>query len=322
MITPFILFLLVVLGFFVFDPYKILYNYDNYNHSLTDRDYYGIEMLKKNYHKYNYDSFLFGSSRTLAFQPNKWAEHLPENSAPFALDGFAENLYGIYHKVKYLDSLDINIKNAIILIDVYGTFVKEGPNREMVQYYKHPDIDNSSWFEFYKDHLKAYLVPNRISAYYLNKFFGLKNDYVNFYIGDVNSSVDSITNGLRRDDLEERIKKEKTYYDNAVFYQRQNIVEKMPTQITEKHLQRLYFIRDVFEKDKTDYKIIIGPMYIQKILSDQDLDCLRQIFGSSNVYDFSGVNDFTINIKNYYESSHYRPLVGDSIMNYIYRESK
>jgi len=33
------------------------------------------------------------------------------------------------------------------------------------------------------------------------------------------------------------------------------------------------------------------------------------------------MNEFTMNKKNYYETSHYRPLVGDSIMHYIYTHS-
>jgi hypothetical protein len=42
-------------------------------------------------------------------------------------------------------------------------------------------------------------------------------------------------------------------------------------------------------------------------------------FGSSNVYNFSGKNEFTTDLSNYYESSHYRPLLADKILKEIYQ---
>jgi hypothetical protein len=45
---------------------------------------------------------------------------------------------------------------------------------------------------------------------------------------------------------------------------------------------------------------------------------LSGIFGTERVFDFSGVNEFTTDFRNYYEESHYRPQVAREILKRIY----
>jgi hypothetical protein len=63
-------------------------------------------------------------------------------------------------------------------------------------------------------------------------------------------------------------------------------------------------------------------MYDQLRIDKTDLNYLEQLFGKSNVFDFSGKNIFTENIGNYYEDSHYRPHVAQKIMEYIYADTR
>ena len=42
-------------------------------------------------------------------------------------------------------------------------------------------------------------------------------------------------------------------------------------------------------------------------------------FGKENVYDFSGINEFTEDYHNYYEAGHYRPLLGNKLLERIYK---
>jgi hypothetical protein len=46
---------------------------------------------------------------------------------------------------------------------------------------------------------------------------------------------------------------------------------------------------------------------------------LQGIFGKENVYDFSGINEFTEDYHNYYEAGHYRPLLGNKLLERIYK---
>jgi hypothetical protein len=77
-----------------------------------------------------------------------------------------------------------------------------------------------------------------------------------------------------------------------------------------------------FQNDKTNYKIIINPLYDQEKLNSEDLIILNKIFGKENVFDFSGRNEITNDFYNYYELSHYRPHVAKMIMDIIYNKQK
>ena len=60
--------------------------------------------------------------------------------------------------------------------------------------------------------------------------------------------------------------------------------------------------------------------------------CIRELYeygrvqaaqvGEENVFDFSGVNEFTNEMTNYYETSHYRPKVCKELLRIIYDGNK
>jgi hypothetical protein len=60
-------------------------------------------------------------------------------------------------------------------------------------------------------------------------------------------------------------------------------------------------------------------LYNQVSFAADDLAVIKTLFGSENVFDFSGINEMTSHVENYYEDSHYRPHVARAIMNEIYR---
>ena len=75
---------------------------------------------------------------------------------------------------------------------------------------------------------------------------------------------------------------------------------------------------EVFQTHHTNCKIIISPEYKQIRLNPADVEQLKEIFGAENVYDFSGINKYTNNIRNYYEGSHYRPCLGRQLLDSVY----
>ena len=77
-------------------------------------------------------------------------------------------------------------------------------------------------------------------------------------------------------------------------------------------------IKRLLLKNKTKFKVVLSPLYEQTKFNPHDLQILKYVFGK-NLYDFTGKNRFTDKITNYYESSHFRPSVGDSIMKIIYK---
>ncbi len=74
----------------------------------------------------------------------------------------------------------------------------------------------------------------------------------------------------------------------------------------------------LLKNGNTDYRIVISPLYNQIALNPQDLESLKEIFGEDKVFDFSGVNEYTNDVSNYYETSHYRPKLCNKILKQIY----
>ena len=54
-------------------------------------------------------------------------------------------------------------------------------------------------------------------------------------------------------------------------------------------------------------------------IPEYELPLMQEIFGKENVYDFSGINEFTEDYHNYYEAGHYRPLLGNKLLERIYK---
>ena len=89
-------------------------------------------------------------------------------------------------------------------------------------------------------------------------------------------------------------------------------------QITEKHRKMLKEIKSIFDKDGTDYKIIIAPNYQQVSFNGKDLETLRSVFGEENIFDFTGINIISDEKSNFYDGLHFKPYVGRQMLDSAY----
>ena len=79
-------------------------------------------------------------------------------------------------------------------------------------------------------------------------------------------------------------------------------------------------IKRVFERHRTQYRVVISPLYDQKAFSTTDKQYLCGLFGQKLVFDYSGKNEYTSSYTNYYETSHFRPQVARDILRRTYRD--
>src|SRR5436190_12980594 len=81
----FIPLLILLIGYIYYDPFRVIKEYKNYSYSLPvphvipNRDFINTAIFISNEKKLNYNSFVFGSSRTCAFTAVAWKKHLNEN---------------------------------------------------------------------------------------------------------------------------------------------------------------------------------------------------------------------------------------------------
>lgn len=132
----------------------------------------------------------------------------------------------------------------------------------------------------------------------------------------------SVTNDFYLKEYDEALEKNPDQYikEHIEFYPARDTsqIRICNATIGNKQIAFLNEIKKVFLKQKTKYKIVISPLYSQEYLNKSDLEKLTSIFGKEHVYDFSGKNEYTRHIENFYESFHYRPKVARDIMQKIY----
>ena len=307
-----LLFAIVPVSYLILDPFRVIYTYDfngqTKNIAAMNRDFIVTELFLQNNPEHHYNSFIFGSSRTMAYQ-GIWGKYLPDSASVFSFDASSESIYGIYSKIKYLDKNNTLINNALIILCRDVSFIRDN-NRLEHLFIKHPLISGESKWDFQLVFFKAYCNPMFLMAYV---DYSVSNKYKP-YMGSY------IVGKFIQTDREKRITENaEEYYSNMKFPERPE-TERIGqiSQINSKQKFMLSEINRILKKHRTNYKVILSPLYEQIKWNPEDMNILKDCFGE-NLYDFSGKNKFSEDKINFYESSHYRPLVGDSIMAEIYK---
>lgn len=321
-------FWLLSIIYFICDPFRIIYQYDGYyknNPIGVNREFAGTELFLKKYKTLKYNSFIFGSSRSLAFQPDSWAKYLESSAHPYIFDASGENIYGIHAKIKLIDQLGVNLKHALVVLDCNGTFANTKASFNGILGTNHPIYTGQSKVMFQLNGLTSFFDFPLMSSYITYRLFEVQLPYPKKYIETNGLFVSDTTNILIKTIREKEINEDtENYYKRreAIFATQAQLRKSKTFGINNDALELLKDIRIIFDKQKTDYQIVIGPAYSQQVYAPEDLQKLYDTFGKERIHDYSGVNEITSNKYNYYENSHFRPHIGDSIMRQIYKNKE
>jgi len=315
-------------AYFVLDPFKVLRTYDSYyisgipSYVTLNNDFVATETFKKYYASNQYDSFIFGSSRSRFYEVADWQKYI-RSTRCFHYDSSAESLYGIHAKLRYLDRSGIKINNALIILD--SGLLSDVQNSESHFVRKHPDLSGESSVKFQLRFLKTFLNPRFVVAYL--HFSATKKFYPYMakesLLNNTPMEYELFSNELKFNRIEAKISSNPAaFYDERKksFYARGVEQSFSPPVIGEVQKKMLSEMRDILFRHQCKFKILISPLYDQKKIDLKDLSYLQGMFGPGRVYDFSGINNFTQSYTNYYDSSHYRPHVAREIMAIIYNK--
>lgn len=320
-LSPFLL--LISLGI-IMDPFKVFFYHDEFyegNFVTLNREMVCLELFERNNNKQQYNSFIFGSSRSQAFKVSDWLKHLPSNSVGFHFDASGEGLYGICNKLEFIDQCGNNIYNVLIVLD--DNIMDSTENRKGYLFISPPALSGESVVDYYLEFIKANLNPRFLIGYLDYSLFGIYRKYMSdlFNKSEYYHKSNNITGDLFYGYDQMIQKDEKVYYDRlikeGVFYERERI-SSTENQATNEEVILLKKIRDILVAHEADYRIVVSPLYDQIPFTAERMENLRNIFDANRIYDFSGVNEFTESIYNYYETSHYRPHVARKILEIIY----
>ena len=163
------LFLILAL-YICFDPFKVIFSYENYYisdaHNSTgvdlDKDYTSTQNLINNLSKYNYDSFIFGSSRSMYYSADEWGNYIHSQNT-YHFDAFGESILGIYRRVMFLNKQNVKIKHALFVLDYATLKIMDENNFHSPM---HPILSGHSWMWFELEHFKKFLNAEFFWAYF------------------------------------------------------------------------------------------------------------------------------------------------------------
>jgi hypothetical protein len=311
----------VILASYVYlDPFRVLHHYEQMPPDslgeLLNRDFVSTEKLLRERERRTYDSFIFGSSRSQAFLCSDWAAYLPD-AHPYHYDAFGEPLPGIVGKVRLLDELGLPIKNALLIVDHKLLADLEEPTGHI--YVKHPRVNRSFGPAFQVPFLKAYFTDWFWWKYILrvidpSRLDPLADKYRRYQV------YDPVTNDISYAERERDLQTDpdRYYADRADDFTRPAVATTSPEVLGERQISLWNEMAEVFRRHGTDVRIVVSPLFDQMRLSAHDREALERMFGRDHVYDFSGRNEFTADIHNYYDPAHFRPAVGREILRRIY----
>ncbi len=325
-IAPIIFVIFWALLYVFLDPYKIIWNYKTFDddnakaYVFLNKDYVSTKLFDNNYKKYSYNSFIFGNSRSIFYKISDWENHIGVKNSAFHFDASGEALYSLHKKLLYIDSKKLKIDNVLLVLD-YSLLGKDQPNEGPLGEISPQLENNKNLLSFHFTYFKAFTLPSFFIPFIYYKTTNNVPTFMKNVLDDRQRSVDPITNEIQFKVFEKMIDSGKYYTKERMspFYERKKIETFSEEMILDKQKVMLKEINAIFLKNNANFKIIISPLYDQIKLNKTDLEYLKTLFGEKNVFDFSGINKFTNDYRNYYEDSHYRPHVAREILQIVYQ---
>lgn len=302
-------------SFFVTNPYRL----GTYEPGLYDDPilYLNREMVCYETHdalrdSMRFDAFIFGNSRSQAYHCEEWAKHLPEDAVPFHFDASAESLTGTWQKIRHLHRSGSDIRHALLIVDP-SFFNALNWNRPPPIFHVHPLGSGQSVWRYRLAFLRAFMTPDLLRSYYHDQLFGANSVPWTEYNASLNPVNCNVLYGL-----EDQIRTDSiTYYASRVWRRSEKETQSQMVP-SEREVALVSEISSIFKEHGTQVRVIVSPLFDRVRMSDARLAMLREHFGADRVHDFSGDNEWTEPIGNYYEQRHYRPHVARALMNKIY----
>lgn len=300
--------------YFKVDPFEDFGCHKNYSWKYFYQSLGDVSTKKLLNSTVNYNSFVFGSSRTVSFYAC-YAQSRIKNSKFFHYGNWTESIGGIAAKLILLDSLGYSLDNVFIYIDTDNTFKDDGRC--------HPDdhylLTGKNRNAYYYSHFRSFIPPNVkkmkiLLGYHIDpeSFPNWESDLITN--DSKHTCSDSIINnyGVPRFDAE-YIAKIDSMKKSGFLYVRSKFQKFKESQISNSETALLMKVKSILDKHKSRYTVIITPLYDQMRFSRFDFDIIKEIF-KDRLFDFSGINEFTNNEYNYSDRIHFLPYISKQII--------
>ena len=305
--------------YFYDDPFKVLREYKKYDNDpiFLNEDYIGWKTYKNYRDSLHFDSFILGNSCTMAFLTSDWEKHLNGEKA-IRLYGTAQRLAAVHRKVMALDKQQDKIANVLLIVD--PTLLREHQLSSGYMHLLPPEISGMNKFKFQSQFAQEFFNPKFMIPYMDYRICHHYRPYMRGIVNPDKNIRNTVTNDLWNPREEEIAELGDYYWEKYKkrFRSRSGQDQTYPPVLMKPQIKLLSEMAEVFQTHHTNCKIIISPEYKQIRMNPADVEQLKNIFGSENVYDFSGINQYTNDIRNYYDGAHYRPCLGRQLLDSSY----
>lgn len=322
--SPFILLFFIMV---VVDPFKVFYNYENYYEGENDvfdinRGVATTGIYLNHYKDQQFNAFILGSSRVFSYSCEEWAKYLPQNAKPFHFNGLGEGIYDIRNKLVFIDQLKQPVKHVLLAVD--RDLLTQTKNKGALTSISPPILSGESPIDFYSKYINAFADGHLVLSYLDYSMFKTYRPYMeNYILGEEHPDYFSNVNAspLQLGYEEEIAQDSIEYYEHKQAAFRMKPYNAYHFQVKEQEIEYLNEIKAIFEKHQTNYKIVVNPLYDQIPLNKKQLRLLEKIFGSENIYNYSGKNEITRDKGNFHDASHYRVSIANKILKEIYSKN-
>jgi hypothetical protein len=328
-ITVFLIPILIVVGVYgLLDPFKVVRTYSNYKPEgfplsvPLNQNRVSAGTFSFYHDSLHYDSFIFGSSRSMFYEVNDWKPYLNKDAVCFHFDASAETLDGVLHKIEFLEREKVKPRNVLFIFDADLFRPYTLLNEHL--YMEDPIVVGAGrWLPFQSAHFRAFLDRKFMRAFLDYTISGSVKPYMTELnlLDDKPFSYDPLTNEMRYTYFEQLAAKGQYYNEKrmAKFSMKRDTVQHISKPVIDQKAEmKLNRIAAILKKSETDVRVIISPLYNQIKFAQEDLDILKHHFGKNSVYDFSGINALTKSHLGYYEQSHYRPILAKAVLDSVY----
>lgn len=309
--------------YFVTDPYKTLKPFSLEYFDSANRDYLSSELFLLNQPEQHYNAFVFASSRGSGINTYHWKKYLPEDAHPFLFQAWSETITGIEEKITYLYEHQLPLDYALVLLDITDSFTKNQKPKIAIAI-RDPNISGQArwkhqltlFYDFmqkpsqWTKALKSRIPPSKPKV----NFDLISNDW------DGNNKYADLTQPPAKDSLNNMSQRTRAAFFKEIQDKSDNDLKAYKPLIDDKKAEQFKHIRSMFDRKRTDYRIIITPgyCYTSYSISPQDLAFLQSVFGPDKVFDYSGKNELNSDYNNFSDPNHFGLYVGWHIIEDIY----
>jgi hypothetical protein len=316
---PVLVLLVTVVPYIIADPFMDFGVKENYSWKYNFQNLGDLATKKLINSDKEYNSFIFGSSRSLSLYACYLNSVMPDASF-FHYANWAEGIEGIYRKLDLLDKSGYTIDNTIIYLDADITFSGTGAS----SFSGHYLLTNKKKSAYLTDHFKSFY--KNFSVERAQILLGLKVEgevYPNWHSDPKTNdakhvcNIDIVSNYVNRYRSDSLMAIMDSLVETGFLYNRPDKQQFHENQISKTEKEILSKIKEILVKHSTDYYVVITPLYDQTKFSPQDHAILMQVFGD-RLFDFSGINSFTNNKYNFLsDRTHFQPYISKYMIDSI-----